>query len=347
MGAYRLTRSAAIVALVVAGLGQARCRGDQGCGAPRPGVPAQDASDAHELGDAMALGDEQAGPPSERAATPDVAPEHPESSSPPGESSDEGVGVSVGGRRCPKDMVEVDRRFCIDRYECTLVDHRSGQALSPHYPPLPGVPLRMFDKWQSERWKIGPENLRSMPLPILPDIERSGEFVPRAVSRRGVIPQGYASGKMASAACAHAGKRLCTIDEWRYACRGQRQTKFPYGETYVRGTCNVDREQHPAALLHGNASIGHSDPRLGLVTGSDGPLVRKTGTTPKCASRWGKDAIHDMVGNMDEWIDDPAGTFVGGFFSRTTREGCESTIRTHVYDYWDYSLGIRCCRSFP
>jgi hypothetical protein len=90
--------------------------------------------------------------------------------------------------------------------------------------------------------------------------------------------------------------------------------------------------------------MGHSDPRLDLVQAEDGPLLRPTGATPECASRWGDDAIYDMVGNLDEWIDDPEGTFVGGFFSRSTKNGCDASVRTHPFAYWDYSLGVRCCQ---
>ena len=40
-------------------------------------------------------------------------------------------------------------------------------------------------------------------------------------------------------------------------------------------------------------------------------MLRRTGETPECISLWGDDGIADMVGNLDEWIDDAAGTFVG------------------------------------
>src|SRR5262245_10675938 len=36
---------------------------------------------------------------------------------------------------CPEDMVLVAGRFCIDRYEASMVDGRSGQTFSPFYPP--------------------------------------------------------------------------------------------------------------------------------------------------------------------------------------------------------------------
>jgi sulfatase modifying factor 1 len=247
-------------------------------------------------------------------------------------------------RRCPRDMVDVDGRVCVDRFEASLVDAVTGQRLSPHYPPEPELALRMFEKWQDAKQTMGNAAARAMPLPALPEIERSSRFRPRAVSIKNVVPQGYVSGQVAAEACARAGKRLCSHDEWKLACRGEKQTKFPYGDAYRAGVCNVVRGTHPAQKLHDNASNGHSDPRLGLVQGDDGPLLRPTGATPACASHWGDDAIDDMVGNEDEWIDDPEGTFVGGFFARATKEGCDSIVSVHPRLHWDYSIGFRCCK---
>ena len=247
-------------------------------------------------------------------------------------------------RWCPKEMVNVGGRFCIDRFEESLIDEESGEGLSPHYPPEPNVALRMFKRWEEQRLVVGPPAAHEMPLPLLPEIEQRETFRPKAVSVRGVLPQAYISGRVAGEACARAKKRLCTREEWTFACRGERQTKYPYGADYKAGVCNVYRTSHPAQILHDNASTGHSDPRLGLVAADDGPLLRTTGATKACVSHWGKDAIYDMVGNVDEWIDDPDGTFVGGFFSRGTTNGCDSSVSTHPLLYWDYSVGFRCCR---
>ena len=245
---------------------------------------------------------------------------------------------------CPRDMVLVDGRFCVDRYEAILVDDPSGQPLSPYYPPIPGTPQKMFELWQGKRAEMGPPEAHEMPLPLVPAVEKQKLFLPRAVVQKGALPQGFVSGKVAGEACQRARKRLCTHEEWVTACRGERRTRFPYGDEYREGQCNVYRSSHPAMLLHGNASIGHSDPRLAMVKAQDGALLRAAGQTRTCASRWGDDAIYDMVGNVDEWIDDPDGTFVGGFYSRTTRNGCDAVVTAHPLLYWDYSLGVRCCR---
>jgi len=259
-------------------------------------------------------------------------------------ATDAGRFDAARSRVCPKDMVNVAGQFCIDRFEASLVDDETHEPLSPHYPPEPGVAVRIANRWQEERLNVGPPAARAMPLPSLPDRERTEGFRPRAVAVRGVIPQGYISGRVAAEACARAGKRLCKREEWTFACRGEGQTKFPYGSEYRASVCNVFRTSHPAQKLHDNASLGHSDPRLGLVEADDGPLLRTTGSTKTCVSRWGKDSIYDMVGNQDEWIDDPEGTFVGGFFSRGTREGCDSSVSVHPLLHWDYSIGFRCCK---
>ncbi|MEZ4312520.1 MAG: hypothetical protein R3F14_31210, partial [Polyangiaceae bacterium] len=214
----------------------------------------------------------------------------------------------------------------------------------PYYPPSKRLASYVERTWKEERLAFGDPEDQAVELPLLPEWEKTRDFEPRAVTKKGVVPNGYMTGKLAELACKNAGKRLCSMDEWRTACRGERDLPFPYGEKYVQGKCNIFREGHPAMELHNDASRGHSDPRLNGVKIAGRPLLRKTGETTTCGSEWEGDAIYDMVGNLDEWIDDPEGTFLGGFFSRSKKDGCASTITAHPYDYYDYSLGVRCCK---
>jgi len=170
------------------------------------------------------------------------------------------------------------------------------------------------------------------------------DFKSVARSVQGVIPSGYMSGVMAKRACEGAGKRLCSQAEWTAACRGEHGAAFPYGPSYAEGGCNVFREAHPAVVLYGDASKNHLDPRLNLAEGSNGPLLRRTGATPSCRSSWGQDGVYDMVGNLDEWVESESGAFQGGFYARSTREGCDARITVHPPQYLDYSLGVRCCQ---
>ena len=245
--------------------------------------------------------------------------------------------------RCPGDMVEINHRFCIDRYESSLRDTAQQRTISPYYHPEHAQLAATRRRWLAAAARSSTSLGRSLAVPEPPAYQIEAAFDIRATSERGVTPNGYLNLERATRACKNAGKRLCTRDEWVLACRGERARKFPYGDEYVPGRCNVFREAHPAALLHGDASINHLDPRLNLTQDRGRPLLRRTGESPECRSEWGSDAVYDMVGNLDEWIDDPEGTFVGGFFSRATKEGCDAAIQSHPAEYYDYSLGTRCC----
>jgi formylglycine-generating enzyme required for sulfatase activity len=186
-----------------------------------------------------------------------------------------------------------------------------------------------------------------MPLPRLRPFQEGGVERPTAVSRGGILPSGYVTGLLAREACAATGKRLCTKEEWKTACKGEAGRRFPYGDAFRDGACNVARAGHPAAILHGHASLGHLDPRLGRVLLDGAPGLRPTGDLASCASVWGGDAVFDMVGNVDEWIDEEGGAFAGGFYARSTKNGCDAIVDSHPPAYLDYSTGVRCCMDAP
>jgi hypothetical protein len=251
---------------------------------------------------------------------------------------------SFGPSGCSPDMVRVADRFCIDRYEATVVDDVEQRPTSPYYPPSKDMITMVLEDW-NRKLEHGTAGV-PIPLPELPPWETERGWRPRAVSEPQVLPQGYASQIIAAVACAGAGKRLCTADEWRLACRGERGTKFPYGDTYRDGVCNVHRaeHEHPAHKLRVDYTDGLLDPRMNLMTSEvSGPLLHLTGASPGCASRWGDDAVYDMVGNLDEWTAGPDGAILGGFYLRQTQDGCDYTNARHTPDYFNYSLGIRCC----
>lgn len=247
-------------------------------------------------------------------------------------------------RLCPKEMVRVKGTLCVDRYEASMVEEGSGTPITPYYPPN-RARARLFEATWIKNKGSGNELEQSMELPILPAWEKQRDFVPKAESRKGSVPQAYATGEDAQRACTAAGKRLCTLDEWRTACRGEAGFDFPYGEKYAQGKCNIFGPAHPGILLYDTPTINHTDPRFNLVKHKGKPLLNRTGAMETCKSTWEDDAIYDMVGNVDEWIDDPEGTFVGGFYARAKKDGCMSIVTAHGFDYADYSTGVRCCKN--
>ena len=224
---------------------------------------------------------------------------------------------------CPAEMVEVPGEsgsFCIDRYEAALELKGPGKRRSawPSNEPVEGSETQVI-----------------------------------AVSRGGQKPQGYISGEQAARACQNAGKRLCAPAEWKTACRGPEQTRYPYGNTRRAGVCN-DRfgkpTGHPVTRLFNQTKMPGdraakmwspefmNDPRLHELPDTVSP----TGSFAECTNGYG---VFDMVGNLHEWVADPKGTFMGGFFmdTRLNGEGCEYRTTAHHFGYHDYSTGFRCC----
>jgi sulfatase modifying factor 1 len=215
----------------------------------------------------------------------------------------------VAGGACPPEMASIEQRFCVDRWEASLV----------------------------ERTPTGEK-------PFSPFLVVDGHDV-RAASVRGVFPQGYISGTQAQAACEGAGKRLCSTNEWRKACIGPQAQLYGYAKSHERGRCN-DAGRSPMLSLFGGSlgavsdwdPLKMNDPRLNQL---DGALAR-TGSHPSCTNDYG---VFDMVGNLHEWTSDPHGTFQGGYYLDTSinGEGCSYRTTAHDFDYHDYSTGFRCC----
>jgi len=216
--------------------------------------------------------------------------------------------------RCPAEMALVAGRVCVDRWEGSLLQAGAG----------------------------GRERGWSPYLPI-----DGHEASLRAVSRPGVIPQAYISGKQAAAACQASGKRLCSSDEWQTACRGPEGTQFPYGQERRAAVCNDDfRGLHPvpeAAVLLGipSKSLWSQGMNQSIINQLSDTLLA-TGDRAECTNAYG---VFDMVGNLHEWVDDESGTFRGGYYMDTSKngDGCSYATKAHDFTYHDYSTGFRCC----
>ncbi|MBS2015652.1 MAG: SUMF1/EgtB/PvdO family nonheme iron enzyme [Deltaproteobacteria bacterium] len=223
---------------------------------------------------------------------------------------EEGTLPPVRSGRCPQDMVAVASRFCVDKYEGSLLER------------LPDGSTRPFSPYQT------PASDGSV-------------YIARSVPN--VVPQGYISGKQAGEACRAAGKRLCHPSEWRVACAGSEGTAYPYGPSKSDGRCHDSgatpmMTYHADTMKRGWGKTELNDPRNNQLEGG----LAKTGAYPECVNDWG---AYDMVGNLHEWTADPNGTFQGGYWLDTSQHGDGCAYRTiaHAFDYHDYSTGFRCC----
>jgi formylglycine-generating enzyme required for sulfatase activity len=145
----------------------------------------------------------------------------------------------------------------------------------------------------------------------------------------------------ARTACQNAGKRLCQLDEWIYACRGAENTDYAYGDDYDPAICNsIDtycycdpgtacEDRDPCPFPHCREVCG--------AYFTDEP----TGFFPDCVNSWGVYDINGNVWELTETDEDDQLHFRGGAFN------CGDSERLHRCDHdgtWGPSAqGFRCC----
>jgi hypothetical protein len=136
--------------------------------------------------------------------------------------------------------------------------------------------------------------------------------------KKGALPQAFISLYLAGDSCASLGKRLCSTEEWRLACAGPYQSRFPYGQTYERHACVTEDS-----------------------------VVRPAGSRPECRGHF---EVFDMSGNLMEWTNTRSSAnrsfynVMGGFF----KSGPESYCAMARYSYFPQNrhnpVGFRCCK---
>jgi len=208
--------------------------------------------------------------------------------------------------------------------------------------PVPGKPALCIDRWEAHVVEVLDDGTEHTWSPYF----NPGGMKIRAKSAPGAIPQAYISQPQSAAACAQANKRICKDDEWVAACRGSKNTRYPYGNDEKQGTCNDHRAKHPAMQYL-------ESQELSVFSKLEHPCINQvpdsllpTGAKTQCATA---DGAFDLVGNLHEWTADPKGHFRGGYYMDTwlNGKGCDYVTTAHEARYWDYSTGFRCCADLP
>lgn len=207
-------------------------------------------------------------------------------------------------RPCKPGMVSIEGRYCIDKYEASLVETGASGEEHP-YSPYSSV----------------------------------GKHHVRAVSEPDVYPQGYISETEATEACAGSGKRLCKASEWQLACRGPEKKQWGYGDAREVGRCN-DNGKNPVMSLFGPRYDAKTMNRSQLNQ-MDGTLAR-TGEHAGCSNGYGVydmvGNLHEWIADANGTFN---GGYYQDVEKNGV--GCGYQTKAHEARYHDYSTGFRCC----
>ncbi len=128
-------------------------------------------------------------------------------------------------------------------------------------------------------------------------------------NKEGTLPRVNIFYAEAASLCQQQGKRLCTSQEWQWACSGLEGYPYSYGWTYDKSACN-----------------------------SEGRSPEPSGNRNHCTGKFG---AYDMVGNVFEWVKGSDGTpaAMGGPLSK-----CQAVAAGGHGDAKPQT-GFRCCIS--
>jgi formylglycine-generating enzyme required for sulfatase activity len=165
-------------------------------------------------------------------------------------------------------------------------------------------------------------------------------------------PVNLVSWTKARAYCAWRGERLPTEAEWEWAATGPEQHKYPWGDAPEPSCEQVDFTKFGAPKFNPGGDVG-------CHGGGTSPV----GAHPKGDRVWPGGAIHDLAGNVWEWVEDSYGPYGaapatdpvvtsnaavhvirGGGWNRSYA-AMEVTYRAAATsDYQVPALGFRCVR---
>ena len=159
-------------------------------------------------------------------------------------------------------------------------------------------------------------------------------------NRKGQYPVIFVTWHEAESLCAARSERLCTEDEWTFACEGEDALPYPYGYVRNRETCVIDRPW----ILVNERELERRDSTLALRELDALWQGEASGARPLCRSHFG---VYDMTGNVDEWtasIEREGFRSIGkGGYWGPVRARCRPSTRVHNEDFYYYQIGFRCC----
>jgi hypothetical protein len=252
----------------------------------------------------------------------------------PRESYDETDAREGTRGACMPGMVEVSGKMIPGALEGAMVEYMQnetcGRWISQTFPERCGTFSR--DKWLGLSAHLPRRDARFC-------IDRY-EY-PNVVGEYPVIDITFTESE---ARCKSEGKRLCTEDEWTFACEGEEAMPYPTGYERPEEECVIDRPwTRPDEFVLYRRSSFAAMLELGRLWQGEA-----SGSRPRCKSPFG---VYDMTGNVDEWTrssipGERPSVLKGGYWG-PVRTRCRPATKRHDERHAFYQQGFRCCADAP
>ena len=164
-------------------------------------------------------------------------------------------------------------------------------------------------------------------------------------NQKGELPALLMSWIDARKLCEDTGKRLCTEEEFNFACEGEAMLPYTYGYERDATKCNIDKPYRKREhKLFKYASCMKRPQCKAELEKLDQRLP--TGSMPACVSPFG---VYDLNGNINEWVFRPKekppnrSGLKGGWWG-PVRGRCRPTVGFHHEEDYGYEEGFRCCK---
>ena len=220
---------------------------------------------------------------------------------------------------CPSDMVEVDGEYCptVEQICTRYIPGQEKRDRCAEYRPT----ARCYGKPEKKRFCIDRYEY--------PNVS-------------GIKPVVGVTWEESRDLCSASGKRLCKDKEWTLACEGHERVPYPYGFKRDKEACNIDREY----IMPDNDAYGDLKRRSAEIARTD--QRDKSGERASCTSPFG---VHDMTGNVDEWVvnekgkpnEEPYVSGLKGGYWGPVRNRCRPMTTDHNQWHSGYQIGFRCC----